>query len=469
MSLNRTYPSIQIAGDPTVSMSSTEKLGAGLSGLGFLFLLVAGFTGQTNPILFLILSLGLLSLGGVIFSIERYQKQHAPGVDNNGVMFSPSTRRSFFTWNLAILITGFYVLLYWFPGTLEGLIRTVDPLSYTLRGKAADQWFLYGTFYTVAVLVMGFRAILKYRHNRYQIIRTISVMFFQLFLAFLIPALLIMLQQPEFYFSYFWPLKYDYFFPGTLNSLEQAGGWGVFMVRWAVVIAFIGVPVLTYFFGKRWYCSWVCGCGGLAETAGDQWRQLSDKSMKAWKVERWMIHSVLVFIVATTALLWINADSGNMILREASNGFNKTYGFLIGMAFSGVIGVGFYPIMGSRVWCRFGCPQAAILGIIQKYFSRFRITTNSSQCISCGNCSTYCEMGIDVRAYAQRGQNIIRASCVGCGICANVCPRGVLSLENGPTKGRYNEPVLVPESEIMMPRRGDAKNEEWRERAFSQE
>ena len=40
-------------------------------------------------------------------------------------------------------------------------------------------------------------------------------------------------------------------------------------------------------------------------------------------------------------------------------------------------------------------------------------------------------MGIDVRSYAQKGQNIVRASCVGCGVCAAVCPRGVLRLENG--------------------------------------
>ena len=39
-------------------------------------------------------------------------------------------------------------------------------------------------------------------------------------------------------------------------------------------------------------------------------------------------------------------------------------------------------------------------------------------------------MGIDVRHYAQRGQDVVRASCVGCGICAAVCPRGVLRLEN---------------------------------------
>ena len=105
------------------------------------------------------------------------------------------------------------------------------------------------------------------------------------------------------------------------------------------------------------------------------------------------------------------------------------YGFFIGALFSGVIGTGFYPLMGSRVWCRFGCPLAAYLGIIQRFRSRFRITTNGGQCISCGNCSTYCEMGIDVRHYAQRGQAVVRASCVGCGVCATVCPRGVLRLE----------------------------------------
>ena len=185
---------------------------------------------------------------------------------------------------------------------------------------------------------------------------------------------------------------------------------------------------------------------GLAETAGDPWRHLSDKSLKAWRIERWMIHSVLVFITVTTALLWIDGLNEGAVLGGISTDFQMVYGFLIGAVFSGVIGVGFYPLMGARVWCRFGCPQAAILGIFQKYFSRFRITVNGGQCISCGNCSTYCEMGIDVRHYAQRGQNVIRASCVGCGICATVCPRGVLALENGPREGRYNEPMLTKEN-----------------------
>jgi polyferredoxin len=205
------------------------------------------------------------------------------------------------------------------------------------------------------------------------------------------------------------------------------------MLLFAAAMTFIATPILTYFYGKRWYCSWVCGCGGLANTAGDPFRQLSDKSLKAWKVERWSIHLVLVIIIIITGLLWVNSFTGGGIFGSISHQLSKLYAFIIIQAFSGVIGVGFYPLLGTRVWCRFGCPMAAYLGLLQKYFSRFRITTNGGQCISCGNCSTYCEMGIDVKSYAQRGENIVRASCVGCGICSTVCPRGVLNLENGPS------------------------------------
>jgi polyferredoxin len=105
------------------------------------------------------------------------------------------------------------------------------------------------------------------------------------------------------------------------------------------------------------------------------------------------------------------------------------YAFVVVALLSGILGVGLYPLLGSRVWCRFFCPLAAIMGLIQK-FGRFRITVKDDMCISCGNCSTYCEMGIDVRTYAQNNQSFKRAACVGCGMCAHMCPRGVLKLEN---------------------------------------
>lgn len=324
----------------------------------------------------------------------------------------------------------------------RNIYRHFDPLAKLLRGKEADNWFFYGTLYTLGVLVFGVRMLLKYRHSNYHILRTISVMLVQLGFGYLIPSFLVLLGQPEFYFSYFWPLKYEYFWPSTWFSFA-ANEPGVYFIFFGAAMSFIGVPVLTFFFGKRWYCSWVCGCGGLAETMGDPYRQLSDKSLGAWQLERWIIHGVLVAVVTVTALLWANSFAGGGLLGAWSGPIAKAYGFYIGAIFSGVVGVGFYPILGNRVWCRFGCPLAAILGIFQKFASRFRITTNGGQCISCGNCSTYCEMGIDVRWYAQRGQNIIRASCVGCGVCAAVCPRGVLRLENGKMDtifNRYNDP-----------------------------
>ena len=56
---------------------------------------------------------------------------------------------------------------------------------------------------------------------------------------------------------------------------------------------------------------------------------------------------------------------------------------------------------------------------------------------------TYCEMGIDVRAYAQANQSFTRASCVGCGMCAHMCPRGVLKLENKPRRFQPGKPLRV--------------------------
>jgi len=163
-------------------------------------------------------------------------------------------------------------------------------------------------------------------------------------------------------------------------------------------------------------------------------------------------YGAIGYLVVILSIISINYFSGNgNIFFFGGYQLREWYGFLIGAAFSGVIGVGFYPIFGSRVWCRYGCPMAAILGMQQRLFSRFRITTNGGQCISCGNCSTYCEMGIDVRAYAQKGENIVRSSCVGCGICSAVCPRGVLKLENDDMDGRINsEEVLLGNDVDLM-------------------
>lgn len=395
--------------------------------------------------LFFFLSIGLGSLGAIVFFLPKIWME-TPGIKNDGVFFSSVKSRGLWGIALGVFLIGFYVALYFFPAYLMNWIRLGDPVSQALRGRPSDQWFFYGLMYTVTLAVMAVRMAVHYRHNRYQLVRTGSVVFFQLGFAFLIPAVLEALNKPGYDFKNAWPLDYDFFFGWNLETLMASGALGWFILFWGIGLAVLLVPLFAFFFGKRWYCSWVCGCGGLAETLGDPFRHLSDKSLKAWRIERWMVHGVLVFAVAMTGIVLANffsGQNGEPILGNATWRVQQAYGFLIGSIFAGVVGTGFYPFMGNRVWCRFGCPLAAILGIVQRFKSRFRITTNGGQCISCGNCSTYCEMGIDVRWYAQRGQNVIRASCVGCGICAAVCPRGVLRLENGPEEGRFDQVNLV--------------------------
>ena len=398
---------------------------------------------KKNSLLFIFLTYGLCIIGALLYLLPKV-KEGPPGIKNNGIFFSAMKNRGWLGIMTGSFLIVFYIFLYYFPEYMTGWIIPVDPISRFLKGSDAGQFFLYGFMYTLCILVMGVRMMIKYRHSKYQMVRTASVMFFQTAFAFLIPEILLRLNKPYFDFKNIWPLDYDFFFDNELSTLVNSGSLGVFMLGWGIALILIGVPVFVYFFGKRWYCSWVCGCGGLAETLGDPYRQLSNKSLKAWKVERIMIHSVLVFAVVMTAAVLYTYFSGNSeILGVNSYKIRETYGAWIGAGFAGVIGTGFYPLMGNRVWCRFGCPLAAYLGIVQRFKSRFRITTNGGQCISCGNCSTYCEMGIDVRWYAQRGQNIVRSSCVGCGVCSSVCPRGVLNLENKDEDGRFAKPILL--------------------------
>ncbi|MCB4799145.1 4Fe-4S binding protein [Neotamlana laminarinivorans] len=520
---NKLNTSMSLAKPDALNITTKQKIALGLGSIGLIILALALFnTNFPNKGLFLTLALGLISIGTIFYSREAYLTK-LEGIKNDGVWFKSISSRGIGGWILGVFLTSFYIVLYFFPKYLglgqngeanTGLISLFDPLSKLLSGRDASQWFVYGTLYTIAILAFGYKFILKYRHNRYEQLRTISVMFFQLGFAFLIPEFMYVMNNdlPYYDLKSIWPLNYYIFDQWSVKGFISNGTIGLALLLFGIISIFVITPFLTYKYGKRWYCSWVCGCGGLAETAGDSFRQLSSKKLYAWKIERWLIHLVLVFsVVMTTAMVYsyLGTDSskywltkgvfislviafltlvfagvmyfkGKELAKDAKYGaislfsvialllvmhFTSTtdhlffvkgsalrsvYGIYIGSIFSGVIGTGFYPILGNRSWCRFGCPMAAILGFQQRLFSKFRITTNGGQCISCGNCSNSCEMGIDVRHYAQKGENIVRSSCVGCGICSAVCPRGVLKLENDSMKGRINSNDILLGNDVDL-------------------
>jgi ferredoxin-type protein NapH len=337
--------------------------------------------------------------------------------------------RGVLAWALSFALIAFYILLYfdykvWPGGHLDSFAK--DMFFFLPDSASPGKWTFYGFLYSLAILIGGIFVIGKYRHNKYQVVRTLVVICVQISFGFSVPILLKVFNQPEYYFSYFWPLKFDYFQPSTIASQPLP----------FIVYSFVGslllVPVMTLLFGKRWYCSWVCGCGGLANTFGEPWRHLTSKSTASWKFEKISIHFVLVLCLFTTVLYALPSftDLNAYPKFSFASGFvREYYGIVVVALLSGVFGTGLYPLGGTRVWCRNFCPMAAFLGLIQK-LGRFRIRVKKDMCISCGLCSKYCEMGIDVRAYAQTNTDFTRAACVGCGLCAEVCPRGVLRLEN---------------------------------------
>ena len=337
-------------------------------------------------------------------------------------------------WFVAVLLFLFYLVLYlgldskwfgtpWMDSTAVAIFRLVLPDTWVDRMQP-NRWSLYGLLYTVAIGAGGAWMFAKYRHNRYQLVRTSVLMFVQVTLAFSVPHALKFFGQPDYYFSYIWPLKIDYLDPRNFDYYPLP------FVIYSFAAALVLVPALTLLYGKRWYCSWVCGCGGLANTFGEPWRHLSFKQSWAWRFEKVSIHAVLVLAFVATAVWMLSAAlPDHTPVGRAAEWFRRWYGLVVMTSLSGIAGVGLYPIGGTRVWCRFFCPMAALLGLIQK-LGRFQIRAKKDMCISCGLCSKYCEMGIDVRSYAQSSESFTRASCVGCGLCTEVCPRGVLRLGN---------------------------------------
>jgi polyferredoxin len=328
---------------------------------------------------------------------------------------------------VALALMAFYCVLYF--------TEWLDPLARALGLRS--RWYLYGALYSVAMVGGAVRYLRVHGnslYNRYRIAVNVAV---QVTLAFSLPFVMGLFQQPEFYLSYLWPLDIYKLYPQTLAALP------LYLVLYSVFGSLVAAPLLAVFFGKRWYCSWVCDCGGLANTFGDPWRHLTSKSTRSWRFEQVSVHTVLLLAVTTTGLVALDAMMGErhpwlrgVVQGSASSwplvgnlSIRSVYAFVVGSLLAGVLGTGLYPLLGPRVWCRNFCPMAAVLGLAQK-LGRFRIRVKPDMCISCGNCSTYCEMGIDVRAYAQRNESFTRAACVGCGMCAHVCPRGVLKLEN---------------------------------------
>ncbi|MBI5086870.1 MAG: NAD(P)-binding domain-containing protein [Acidobacteria bacterium] len=302
--------------------------------------------------------------------------------------------------------------------------------------------FWYTVLYTLVLTGFGVESLIKWgirRRDRFQTRRFATLIGFQWLFYFLIPEFLFRAWvtnpalQSEAWRSYgiiyAWPLFLHTFF-GNPHPV-----W----IVWGLLLTFVLIPVLVLFHGKR-YCSWVCGCGGLAETFGDRWRHLAPKGRQSIRLEQmggWILAAVAVLTLAVALGGTFTA------LRSPAQTALDWYGLLVDVWLVGLLPMTLYPFLGGKIWCRYWCPLAKMMELLSAWFTRLRISRfaiySNDKCIACGECSRYCQVGIDVMRFAMRQEQVdnLNSSCIGCGICVTVCPMEVLSYD------RPGTPVLV--------------------------
>ncbi|MFQ5710116.1 MAG: NAD(P)-binding domain-containing protein, partial [bacterium] len=254
------------------------------------------------------------------------------------------------TWNLktylalaamfAICYTVYALKAPWWPFNLSWFH---DPAAVNLKDSLTFNWnifgftkhispsFWYAALYTLFMTYFGFKALnrwgVKY-NDSYQKKRYLTLIGTQWSLGFLVPEFFmwyvhhkagpnIILGSPEYAWKaygleYIWPLQFHQFFYDI----------SLFYIIWGLLTAFVVIPILSIHHGKR-YCTWFCGCGGLAETWGDRWRHKAPKGRRA-KAWEWMNKAVLVWAFVATILV-----GGNMLFGKLLyNDIHHWFGFL---------------------------------------------------------------------------------------------------------------------------------------------
>lgn len=365
----------------------------------------------------------------------------------------------------------------WFPFNIPAIGAEGGVLHTILETARTDPGFTFAFLYTAIIVIFGIRRIRR-RKTPYVTWQTVALMVFQVIPLFLLPYILfpVLYQQGVFTnggigewfgmtflsdgqggdpnqfwrafgFILAWPLF-------IYNIFTEAPIWGWIILGF--IQTFVIIPLIIFRWGKGAYCGWICSCGAMAETLGDQHRHKMPHGPKWNKLN--MVGQVILAIAFLLLILriigWATPWEG---FDKAVAGFvdqNEllSYKVLVDLWLAGAIGYGLYFHFSGRVWCRFACPLAALMHIYTR-FSRFRIFAEKKKCISCNVCTSVCHQGIDIMNFANKGIPMEDPECVRCSACVQSCPTGVLRF------GRYDKemkPVydLLDASPVQMRERG---------------
>ncbi|WP_337872607.1 NAD(P)-binding domain-containing protein [Ignavibacterium sp.] len=393
---------------------------------------VWSFTKYFNALIAYFSLIAFVLLGGYL--LYRFFKEYLPQIK-----FNWQTFKYFYF----ISVGAFFAVIF-FGGRYFGL---------ELLDKSQSFW--YTAFYSFTILIFGLHR-MKMKPTRYIKFQTWTLILIQAFPLFILPEILlpylgkigalgsndgfIMTQvfpNGSYWHAYGFILAWPLFMPNLYGNITTF--WLVF----SLIQTFVVIPYIVYRWGKGAYCGWICSCGALAETLGDEYRTLALHGPKAKKWENFGQWALLAaFVVTGLKLFSVLHDFNIPIINEkisyTADVLHNIYYIGIDVIFAGVLGVGVYFFLSGRVWCRFGCPLAAWMHIVNR-FSRYRIFSDKKKCISCNICTKVCHMGIDVMNFANKGIPMNDVECVRCSACVVNCPTQVLSFGSLPKADLDND------------------------------
>ena len=353
----------------------------------------------------------------------------------------------------------------WWQTQVEDRTTLMGTIAVSMKSRS----FYYTLLYTSCIGIFGWQRI-KRRKTPYVTVQTTCLFLIQLIPLFFLPEIFLpWIGYLGAFDAGIGKSIADSFFPAYISAQELASHqwpeWGhprafwhaygfilawplnvynVFtptpILGWLIISAiqtFVLIPLLVWKFGKGSYCGWICSCGALAETMGDNQRHKMPHGQFWNKLN--MVGQVL--LIAAFALLivrisgWIWTDSWahhsfDLLLKGENSEYKLVNPFswkwTVDILIGGIFGVGLYFKFSGRTWCRFACPLAALMNIYAR-FSKFRIFSDKSKCISCNVCTSVCHQGIDVMNFANKGKPMEDPQCVRCSACVSSCPTGTLS------------------------------------------
>jgi polyferredoxin len=216
----------------------------------------------------------------------------------------------------------------------------------------------------------------------------------------------------------------DAFCPfGAVETLWQFASSGTFVQKThpSNLVVGIGLLIGSVLAGAT-FCGWICPFGALNDLLTWVRKKLRLPELRIplnvdriLSLGRYVTLVGILYATIRTATLWFSNYDPYRTLFSLGwlfefNLAEQWPAYIIALVV--IIGGLFIP----RFWCRYLCPQSALLSLLQ-CISLFKVRRNASSCIECGRCDRTCPTRLPIST-----SKAVKGNCIGCLECVEACP-----------------------------------------------